>query len=298
MKTAKLASDTEGVHQCRVASRRLRTAFNLGEDYLPEKQLKKWNREITQLTSELGLARDKDVQIEQLKHFSGLTSDDRCQEGVNQLKLRLIQRREKLQKRVDNVIDHIVDSGYMQDMKRWTRKTIKARRVDQYVFDSKKEFKLVQSLVADKVNRVRKLAESLKDESRVSEHHKMRIATKHLRYGLELFNPLFQQQLDPMIKKVKKFQTLLGDVHDSDNWVLIIDKFKVKELKRTETYFGSIHYFDRYKAGIQFLREHSIEKRKIDFCRSREFYEECEAGKIWQSLNDIIQSHHPKMVKS
>ena len=69
LRGARLARDTEYVHQARVASRRLRAALGMFSGCFPDARMKRWQKQIKQLTGRLGAARDADVQIEFLKDF-------------------------------------------------------------------------------------------------------------------------------------------------------------------------------------------------------------------------------------
>lgn len=51
---------------------------------------------------------------------------------------------------------------------------------------------------------------------RVRELHDMRIASKRLRYLLEIFDVAFPEDLGPFIEEVKGLQDILGDIHDRD----------------------------------------------------------------------------------
>ncbi len=44
--------------------------------------------------------------------------------------------------------------------------------------------------------------------------HQFRLATKHFRYLLELFRPMYGPRLDSYIGELRKVQTLLGDLQD------------------------------------------------------------------------------------
>ena len=54
------------------------------------------------------------------------------------------------------------------------------------------------------------------DPANVTELHDMRIACKRLRYLLEIFAVAFPDDLEPFIDEVKSLQDLLGDIHDCD----------------------------------------------------------------------------------
>jgi hypothetical protein len=54
------------------------------------------------------------------------------------------------------------------------------------------------------------------DPTNVEALHDMRIASKRLRYVLELHAPVLGEQADHASKRAKKLQDLLGEIHDCD----------------------------------------------------------------------------------
>ena len=61
------------------------------------------------------------------------------------------------------------------------------------------------------------------DPANVEELHDMRIAAKRLRYLLELSQPLFGQGAKKGAKVVKGLQDLLGEIHDCDELLPLVD---------------------------------------------------------------------------
>jgi CHAD domain-containing protein len=49
--------------------------------------------------------------------------------------------------------------------------------------------------------------------------HHLRIAGKHLRYAIELFDELWDGRLRPFAEQTRKMQSYLGDIHDRDFWI-------------------------------------------------------------------------------
>jgi CHAD domain len=62
------------------------------------------------------------------------------------------------------------------------------------------------------------------DPARVRELHDMRIACKRLRYLLEIFDPAFLEDLEPFVDEVKDLQDLLGDIHDCDVQIPMLEE--------------------------------------------------------------------------
>jgi hypothetical protein len=81
------------------------------------------------------------------------------------------------------------------------RKVLKVRIAEVYSYDG---------LVADPGN--------------VTELHDLRIACKRLRYLLEIFGIAFPQDLTPFVEEVRGLQDLLGDIHDCDVQVPMLEE--------------------------------------------------------------------------
>ena len=62
------------------------------------------------------------------------------------------------------------------------------------------------------------------DPANVTELHDMRIACKRLRYLLEIFGIAFEADLDPFLEEVKGLQDLLGDIHDCDVQIPMLEE--------------------------------------------------------------------------
>ena len=71
------------------------------------------------------------------------------------------------------------------------------------------------------------------DPDRVEELHDMRIAAKRLRYLLELSEPLFGQAAKKATKAVKELQDLLGEIHDCDELMPLVEGY-VAGLRRED----------------------------------------------------------------
>ena len=65
---------------------------------------------------------------------------------------------------------------------------------------------------------------AIADPAHVTELHDMRIAFKRLRYLLEIFGVAFTEDLDPFLEQVKDLQDLLGDIHDCDVQVPMLEE--------------------------------------------------------------------------
>jgi len=72
------------------------------------------------------------------------------------------------------------------------------------------------------------------DPANVTQLHDMRIAFKRLRYLIEIFGDAFDTDLVPYLDQVKAMQDLLGDIHDCDVQVPMLQQH-LAWLERQET---------------------------------------------------------------
>ena len=62
------------------------------------------------------------------------------------------------------------------------------------------------------------------DPANVTELHDMRIACKRLRYLLEIFGIAFDADLGPFLDDIRTLQDLLGDIHDCDVQIPMLEE--------------------------------------------------------------------------
>ena len=95
--------DIEGVHDMRVATRRLRAAMEIFQPCFPKKRHRKALQEVKQLADLLGARRDPDVMIERLRAMEAdLTHDDRP--GIESLCEELRARQEQANRRLADAL--------------------------------------------------------------------------------------------------------------------------------------------------------------------------------------------------
>ncbi len=86
-------ADPEGVHDVRVASRRLRAAMDVAVDAFPASWYRPLHKVAKRITSELGEVRDRDVQIEYLT-LARERADPGDRTGIDRLISRLTAERD------------------------------------------------------------------------------------------------------------------------------------------------------------------------------------------------------------
>lgn len=79
-------------------------------------------------------------------------------------------------------------------------------------------------VLAVRIDEVYQYDGDVADPANVTELHDMRIACKRLRYLLEIFGTAFAADLDPYVDEVKALQDVLGDIHDCDVQVPMLEE--------------------------------------------------------------------------
>jgi len=295
---ARAAEDIEYVHRMRVASRRIRNALALFGDELPRKHNAAWHDEMRRITKALGAARDTDVQIAWVQDFLKTVTDETQRIGIERLLLRLRQERTRSQDKVVKALDRLEQKRILEDM----TETLHELLVHARVYE-------VETLPADLYRRANeairlRLEEFLAYEphvahpERAAELHQMRIAAKHLRYTLEVFEPLYEKALRKPIKIVKEFQELLGEVHDCDVWIGYVPGFIEQERARAVEYFGETVPAQAFLPGLHALEEDRRRQRLRTYYIFRRFWELTQEKGIWERIRDAVTPYQEKPVLS
>lgn len=210
--TARSWDDIEGVHQVRVALRRLRSALRVFRSAIPRAVTDPWADEMRWLANQLGLARDLDVFIAE-----GLdaVADKLPLPGREKLLLLAQKRRVEAYETVLAMLDGERYAGFKQRLGAWleTQGWLKAELSDKRRSRLEGDIVPFACQVLDKQERAVLATGSHVDQDSAQEMHRLRIECKKLRYAAEFFNPLFNGMED-FIAHLKSLQDLLGIMHD------------------------------------------------------------------------------------
>lgn len=282
--------DPESIHQVRVGCRRLRTALRVFVDCLDASHVRRWRKETKRLLKSLRQVRDVDIQLlfldELLKEKTA--QNKKIQPGINRLVLRLGQKREDLQKAVRKAIERFRKQNILMDIRLET---------ERLLWDYQSQPSEAGSGLTEIASRaVREVLEEttgrlgcLQNRKDIQGHHRLRIAIKHLRYTLEIFEPVYEEGLERFIKPLKKMQTLLGDLNDCAGWAEWIETFCEKEKKRTEKFFGHTRPFRRLEAGLEFVRRHRRKQWRALFKEVCAESEKLEKEGFWKRLSEWFE---------
>jgi CHAD domain-containing protein len=199
---AAVAGDDVGVHQARVASRRLREAVPvLAAD---TKIRKKAERKIRRVTRALGTVREMDVTVQILDEFArgpGIPRD-----ALEDVRGHVIAERDR---RRATMLDRLrrVDTAKL------------SRRLDEVAImipgATLGEWRgTLVTRVAQRAKRLRSAIQNAGQVYAAEQLHFVRIAVKKLRYALELLADSRLAPVRPLVNTLKRAQETLGRVHD------------------------------------------------------------------------------------
>lgn len=284
------AQDIEYVHRMRVASRRLRTAFDLFPMCLPVKRRDEWLAQVKKITRALGAARDTDVQIERLEEFIPTLPVPGYAAGIRRLLLRLRQNRRASQVKVIKALDSLEKSKLLDQMENALAPRVPAEEDAAPPVYSLALYRLAYQSIHDQLEDFLSYQEIVHKPEEVEQLHAMRIAAKHLRYTLEAFAPLYPDELKPFLTVMRKTQEALGDIHDCDVWVQYLPQFLAEERERMLEYLGSTRSMGRIAAGIHYFEQDRKETREQIYAAfTTDWSGHSEQG-VWEELAQTIQS--------
>ena len=280
------ARDIEHIHRMRVASRRLRNAFEHFKDCFPKKTFKNWQEDIRMITKSLGTARDLDIQIERLSGLYNDSMDPGIKPGYQRLLLRLKQRRAKAQEKVNKTLNRMREEKTLEKIRLGIKKlSIDTENV--YLFTPalyQRSFNAINATLVDFLSH----EEYIHSPENVEELHAMRIAGKKLRYSIELFAPIYKQTMIPYVQIMKDIQDQLGNIHDDDIWISWLPTFIVKEKKRITDFYGTSSPIDKLLPGIASLIEDRKNARSMEYQTFMATWKTHQDENTWPVLENII----------
>lgn len=245
------------------------------------------------VTRALGIARDADVQMDSLQEFLDSLAESRYRAGVRRLLLRLQQRRDGAQDKIIKAMDRLELSGVLDGMGKTLRQIrvhARMRHVDE---NSPYVYQQAYLAIAMRLENMLAYEIYVNQPERLEELHAMRIAAKRLRYTMEVFAPLYQDELKQQLKTARNVQTMLGDIHDCDVWVEYLPQFLDEEKVRTMEYYGHTRPLSRLKIGILYLQQERQDHRMELYREFVKLWQQLQTQNVWDNLLEHISQPIP-----
>jgi CHAD domain-containing protein len=271
--------DIEPIHQLRVYSRRIRAALPLFKPCFPKKAASDWEKQMKKITKTLAQARDLDVQIEYLDQFEKEMPEQKFHAGIRRLRMRLQQRRNKVQDKVTRALGKLSESNMLAEMEAFLE-PLQRGEDEQTTSISGGLYRLAEKTITKKLRNFLAYEDCIMHPDMVAELHKMRISAKHLRYTMEVFAPIYSSKLKAPLQTLKKTQDYLGVIHDCDVWSQFLPQFFEKERQRTIDYYGNAGPFNFLQPGLEYFQQ---DRRKA----RQDYYEKFVADWIAWKADDV-----------
>ncbi len=209
------SEDIEGVHDMRVATRRLRSALRDFARLMKKKPLKQVKKDLKQIADALGAARDQDVAVVALEKLRKKSRDKQTREGIG----KLIEERRSLREQAQIGLIETLAVAMIEDLQRRFNKAIdEATR-------QKKSARIVsfneagRDVVGKSLEEFCDLSKNIYAPFTDEPLHELRISAKRLRYAIELYTACWGKHIAPFADEVADMQSFLGEVHDADVWL-------------------------------------------------------------------------------
>jgi inorganic triphosphatase YgiF len=212
------ASNAEGLHQARVALRRLRTAISLFSELLRDAQSTEIKTNLKWLTGEFGAARSLDVFVGRV--VEPVVGRQHREDGFDELKAHIDDDRTHAFERARSAIETVRFRALVLDVAAWIELGDWKAGTD----DLKRALSnrsICRTATEQLEARHRRIVKRGKHLGALSprRRHKLRIAVKKLRYAIEFFAPLFPAKKERLRRRafaaaLKELQDCLGDLND------------------------------------------------------------------------------------
>jgi CHAD domain-containing protein len=219
---------SKGIHDMRVAIRRLRSVIRDFAKIVEGYPLKKIRMDLKRLADALGEVRDADVAAETLDRLADRTRKSSVRDGIA---LIAASFREKRGRGFERLWPRLSDKP-IETLKERFELAIQSSLGQRSLFDTADLDSAIRKIIENRVVDFLELSDAFYDPFRVRRLHRLRIATKHLRYAVELLEVEVDGERSALAGSIAKMQTYLGDCHDCDVWIdLLRTRLKTKTRK-------------------------------------------------------------------
>ena len=277
--------EIEDIHDLRVASRRIRTALTIFNNFFPKRRVKNWENTIRSITRKFGKTRDLDVQIEFLEGLLATIADKHLRAGILRVHLRLVQKRKKKDRAVGKHSDDLLKDQDILAMQSAMQEIIQNNGEDGY---SPALYQLAFHTIYTALDQFLYYEVFIHHPENIHELHLIRIAAKRLRYTLEIFLPLYDGKMDQFLNIMKIIQQKLGLIHDCDVWIAFIPAFMESEKQRTMLYYGRTSAMNRLLPGFIFIQQNRQAERERIYADFMQDWQKWRTEEVWLKLRELI----------
>lgn len=200
-----IKGDDTAVHRARVASRRLRESVPVLSTGVKGSKSNKARRKIRRLTRALGMVRELDVALKAVDEL-GNNGPEIPRSATDELRAHILAERQHRREEMLEALEGV-------DTDKLSRRLASVASA----IDASETLEWRRTLGKRLMRRAKRLAATIDEAGQLyapDRLHQVRIAAKKLRYGLELAAQGGAKAADPLIRRLRRAQDLLGRVQD------------------------------------------------------------------------------------
>lgn len=217
--------DIEALHNMRVATRRMRSAFNIFGPAFSKKAIKPLKEGLKETGGALGPVRDLDVFMEKLEQYLQTLPEN--QRDSLQILMNIWQS--KRERARENMLAYLDSKKYLKFKQQFL----------QFVKNQGMGVKPIPTTMPPTPHQLRHLApeliytayhqvrayETILDNAPIETLHQLRLSFKRLRYVIECLQEILGEEKKAVIEDVKAMQDHLGHLNDADTASKILQEF-------------------------------------------------------------------------
>lgn len=270
-------TDTEFLHDFRVAVRRIRSALSLVKGVYPKNDVKRFKKEFALLGKKTNRLRDIDVYLLKKKRYMEMLSED-FGGGLEPVFQQLIDERKSEQKKLAAFLETRDYKRTIDDFENYVQKY---KGYSTAPNSSVNVVKLSRNFIWKKYSQILKKGIKIDDSSPDPDLHELRIECKKLRYLLEFFSSLFpEKEMTTIIKQLKVLQDNLGDFNDLYVQQKELKNF-IEKFDRSSKYYQKVSVSAGGLIALLYQRQKSIRR---EFSKSFSSFNSREIEKMFEKL--------------
>ena len=195
-KVARKPEDPDGIHDLRVAIRRLKEELEIFEIWFEPRRAKKIVSQLKKLMDRCAAVRNCDIAVEVLQASGWKDSE---------LSAGLKRERQRSSKELSRRLERW--RGRVQE---W-RGHLRVGQADSKESPAQNASRLLPGMIDDLFNAGSAAAQP---ESKTGQIHQFRLKTKRMRYTLELFEAVYGGKVKRIMDSLKSLQAMLGAIND------------------------------------------------------------------------------------
>jgi len=230
----RLGGDIEELHDMRVATRRIRTAFDVFGPYLKPKVVKKHLKRVRAAGRALGRVRDLDVFMEKVSGYLE-TLPEGEHTGLDPLLKQWGKKRMQAREKLIAYLDSESCQLFKKEFNEFTASPEGFGRYLSKIHSGPNLVKHAAPMIIYTHLAALRAQGTLTQNAALSELHALRIETKKLRYALEFFHEVLGEDGKEVIVELKIVQDHLGALNDANVACQILSEFiQVAESRQDE----------------------------------------------------------------